>query len=286
MENDILFALVLIAVMGGIYFWMKKKNGTQVKKTEKKKSTNFVQDLFTGAEVSDDGIIRAGDEWRAAWRIVTPVNLTTMSDAELDIIWHAWRSYTASMVIPHTFLVTSQYLRMDDYIERFKKEMDNAVLTPEMREAGKHVLQYYEALNRDGGIRDKEMYIIVRINPTMQFEGGSVKTGFGLFDTTVNAVSRSYTEEEKEAIAKQMIIEVEMMLSAAASNMRMRIERLDGRGINGLAQQVLIREARHTFPVEKISETAYRTVLKSERGMKYALQKEKETRTRFRTKTR
>ncbi|WP_028987622.1 hypothetical protein [Thermicanus aegyptius] len=286
MGNDILFALVLVAIMGGIYFWIKKKNRNQVKKVEKKKATNFVQDLFTGAEVSDDGIIRAGDEWRAAWRIVTPVNLTTMSDAELDIIWKAWRSYTASMVIPHTFLVTSQYLRMGDYIERFKKEMDNAVLTPEMREAGKHVLQHYESLDRDGGIRDKEMYIIVRINPTMQFEGGSVKTGFGLFDTTVNAVSRSYTEEEKEAIAKQMILEVETMLSAAASNMRMRVERLDRKGIYGLAQQVLIREARHTFPVEKIPETAYRTVLKSERGMKYALQKEKETRTRFRTKTR
>lgn len=186
--------------------------------------------------------------------------MVAMSPEERDQVWAGFRSYVAAMNIPHSFFLTSQYLRLSDYIRTFEETMRRAMLPPGLQRSGESVLEYLRAIDREGGLRETQGYIVIRFDPSRHLTEGVLSTGIGPIDDLINRFSpdRKLTPEEEAEVTRQLLKEAELLLVDAGRRIGLHVERLDRQGVYALAHMILQREIAHVLGLSDIPKEAFR----------------------------
>lgn len=267
MPFEVVAAAVLAAafLVFALILSLRNRSSSNGKQKEKKKKGRSTIDLFfDNAEVDDDGLIRVGRERRLAFR-VQPVNMLAMSDEEQDQVWHAFRSYVAAMSIPHTFILTSQYMRLSDYIMTMEESIRKLGYDrhPGLGRSAGSVIEYLRLIDESGGIRETQGYIIIRFDPGRHLTGGVVETGIGPLDDLVSNLSpeKKLNPKEEDEIARQILIESELLLLDTGKRIGMRVERLDRKGVYALGYQILQRDIAHALSLDDVPKEASRSSL-------------------------
>lgn len=266
MPFEVVAAAVLAAaflVFAGV-FALRNRRSVGEKGEKKKKGRSTIELFFGDAEVDDDGLIRIGRERRLAFR-VQPVNMLAMSDEERDQVWHAFRSYVAAMSIPHTFILTSQYMRLSDYIATMEDSIRKLGYDrhPGLGRSAASVIEHLRSIDESGGIRETQGYIIIRFDPGRHLTGGVVETGIGPLDDLVSRLSpeRRLAPKEEDEIARQILMEAELLLVDTGKRIGMRVERLDRQGVHALGYRILQREIAHALSLDAVPKEAFRSSL-------------------------
>lgn len=249
-------SLILFIVLAvGLVFWLSKRKRKGPPKT--------VQELLEAGEVSPDGLVQVGNEYRFVIE-VEPANMDTASLQEKKAIWMNFLSLVNTMGIPYTLLMQSQLFEMKDYTSDYGKKVENPDLTPELRESGQQVKIYLEQTTEESKIRDFKGYIILYYNPVAATVSSGVETGVGLLDRILGQVlpnknNMKMSDKEKADLAQQMLSDSAEYIFGFCEQVGMRYQRLGRAGVWNMEYQLLQREAApHARMMDAIEQQAFK----------------------------
>lgn len=247
--------IVFVLAVAGFMYWLNKG--------KKKGPPKTVQELLEAGNVSPDGLVRVGNDYRIVME-VEPANMDTASVQEKKAIWMNFLNLVNTMGISYTLLMQSQLFEMKDYTSDYGKKVENPDLTPELRESGQHVKGYLEQTTEESKIRDFRGYLILHYNPVAAAMSSGVETGVGVLDRVIgqalpNKDHAKLSDQEKADLARQMLSDAGEYVYGFCEQVGMRYQLLSRAGVWNMEYQLLQREAApHARMMDAVEQQAFK----------------------------
>lgn len=208
---------------------------------QKKKETT--QELLNITRIDDDGMIELpGNKYRAVIEVI-PVNTDLRSFEENAAIWAGFRSMLNSFVIPHTFLIQTRYLNINNYIEHIKSHAP--VIHGTFSAYAEDLASWLNSKIEGKTYRDRRYFVILKTDAMVAEDGIRIENE--VFDTALKAVSNmgkiKLSSEDVETHARDQLHEAKNIILGSLASIDIGAFPLDKKGVLDMLYQTFNRDS-------------------------------------------
>jgi len=197
----------------------KKEQTMQSKKLAGSKPTTTTQKYLDIAEIRDDIVVMKDGTLRAVL-LVSSINFSLKSQDEQAAIMQGYISFLNSLDAPLQICIQSRKLKVDDYLERLKKqqlEQKNELLRDQIGDYRQFISELVEL----GEIMQKKFFVVIPYNPATNKRKGFFSRVSEVLSplVTVRLKDERFKERKKELMIRVSSVQASLNSMSVSSVM-------------------------------------------------------------------